>query len=112
MGGGWFGEELLDEGCDLFDEGIVGRLVGGPGESGVDLFDEAVAAEEEGGGPAVEVVGLRNLLVELVSVSGHENGVGNVVPGDEGVQAAEVLQLALFLEGEVDDLQALAWNCL
>src|SRR5580704_4261811 len=86
LGGGWFGQEVLDEGGDLAGEGGVALGVGGAGESGVDFFDTAVATDEEGGGPAVEADSLRDFFVELFGLAGYEDGVGYAVAGDEGSQ--------------------------
>jgi hypothetical protein len=105
LSGGWFGQEFFYEGGDLVLELLVSLRVGGAGESGVDLADSAVAPEDEGGGPAVEVVGLGDLLVELVGSSGDEDGIGDAVTIDEGAKAGGVLELVVFLEGEVYDLE-------
>ncbi len=70
---------------------LVRLWVGGAGESGVDLADAAVAAEDEGGGPAVEMVRLGDLLVEIVRGSGDEDGVGEAVALDEGAEASGIV---------------------
>jgi len=52
----------------------------------MDLFDVAVTTDEEGGRPAVKVVGLGDFFVELVGLSGDEDGVGEAVALDESVR--------------------------
>jgi len=100
------GEELFDEGGDVAFEFFMAGGVTGAGEACVDFFDEAVAAEEEGGWPAVEVDGLGKLVGELVCGASDEYGVGDAVVGDEGVEALGVVVGIALLEVDVYDLEA------
>ncbi len=106
------GEELFDEAGDLVLERLVGWWVGGTGESGVDLANASVPAEDEGGWPAVEMVGLRDFFGELIGRSGYEHGIGNAVTLDEGAEPGGVLELVFFFEAEVHDLETLAVKLL
>ena len=106
MNRGGLGKEVFNESIDLFDESFVSDGVTGAGESGVYLLDLAVAAEEEGGRPAVEVIGLGDLLGELIGSSAEDHVISDAVTSDEGAQTGWVLELVGLFEGDVYDLEA------
>jgi hypothetical protein len=76
-------EKFLDQRCHLLLERPVGLRVCRSGETGVDLAHVAVAAEDKGGRPAVEVLSMWDLLVQLIGSSGDEYRIGDSVALDK-----------------------------
>src|SRR4051812_48803254 len=72
----------------------------GRGESGVDGANFSVASQKEGGWPGVEVLGLRDLCLQLLPFPRDEAGVINAVFFDERGQARELFQLLRVFEIE------------
>jgi len=100
-----FGKELLDQGGDVMLEGFVAGGIAGAGETRIGFFHVAVAAEEEGCWPAVEVDGLREFVVELVSRAADQYGIGDAVVRDKGFEALGVGVRIALLEVDVYDFE-------
>lgn len=105
---GRLGEQPFNKSRDLVLELLISRRISWTSESGMNLANSPVSSQDEGGRPAVEMVGLRDLFVELIRGPSYEDGIGDAVTLDEGAEAYWILQLVLLFKAEVYNLEALA----
>ena len=113
LGGDWLFDEFADESGHLLDEGGVGGWVGGARETGMNLADATVTGYEKARRPAVKVVGLGHLLVELLGGSSKQDGVIKMVAGNKRAEACGALEFfRVVFEVQIDDLQAAGMELL
>src|ERR1700721_316938 len=102
------GQQLLDQRyCFAFQLGVIFPCRR-PRIACVDRLHQAIPADEEGSGPAVQILYARKRLGELIGSSGHQHGIGNPKLLNHGLQPCRIRALRFFFKAELHDFQAAA----